>query len=226
MGFMADSSTRPVIPQPHQQVFLDAARVFLALAERIEPEQFDRPGLGVWTVHELLGHTSRAITTVETYLTANVDSAPGAGSLPDAEVTVPDAETYYREVFATYTDHAAVARRGAEAAARLGDDPAAVIAADLARTELLLRQQHPTATITIGTMTLPLEQYLRTRTFELVVHGLDLARATGLNLEMPLPIVADTAALAARVAVSRGSGREVLFALTGRDSLPGGFSIF
>ena len=223
---MATTSTPPVSSEPHQRVFLEAARVFLALAQRIEPDQFGRPGLGVWTVHDLLGHTSRAISTVETYLTETGDSADVTGTLPAAEVTVPDAETYYREVFRGYTDHAAVARRGAEAAARLGDDPAAVIAADLARTELLLRQQHPSATVTIGTMTLPLEQYLRTRTFELVVHGLDLAKATGLSLEMPLPILADTAALAARVAVAKGSGREVLFALTGRDSLPGGFSIF
>ena len=71
-----------------------------------------------------------------------------------------------------------------------------------------------------------LRQYLPTRTFELVVHGLDIARAAGL----PAPAYSAgllTAALelAVAAAVLGGRGPELLLALTGRTALPTGFSV-
>src|SRR4051794_17898417 len=37
-----------------------AAAFFLATVERVEPTQWDLPGLGEWSVRDLVGHTGRA----------------------------------------------------------------------------------------------------------------------------------------------------------------------
>ena len=45
-----------------------AAELFVNTVEQVGPTQWEQPGLGVWTVRELVGHTSRALLTVELYL--------------------------------------------------------------------------------------------------------------------------------------------------------------
>ncbi|MDQ1563873.1 MAG: hypothetical protein QOI14_824, partial [Actinomycetota bacterium] len=72
---------------------------------------------------------------------------------------------------------------------------------------------------------IPLSEYLRTRVFELVVHSMDIAKATDLDHGIPAHVVANTADLAARVAVRKGNGEDILFALTGRRPLPLRYSI-
>jgi uncharacterized protein (TIGR03083 family) len=204
-----------------------AANAVIHLVEGIDDTAWERPGLGTWTVRDLVGHTSRALVTVAEYLAA----AP----VPPPTVNVADAETYYQRVFTGYTGHAAVALRGVSAGEALGDDAAQALrelldaalgAIATASTEAGAPGNPTFPVVTVGSLTIPLGEYLRTRVFELVVHGYDIARATGQVLDVPADIVADTAALAARVASLRGNGREVLFALTGRDTLPGGFTIF
>ena len=66
-----------------------------------------------------------------------------------------------------------------------------------------------------------LSDYLPTRTFELVVHGLDVARATGLVASYDEAVLADAATLAARIAVRTGRGQDLLLAVTGRASPAG-----
>lgn len=199
--------------------FRRAAAAFIDLVGVIRPEQWAEPALGSWTVRDLVGHTGRAITTVETYLSA---AEPVAGSA----ATVDSAEEYYLQVFDGYTDHAAVAQRGVDAGRMLGADPVATLTAALARSSALLDAVPAAQVVTIGALSITLDQYLRTRIFELAVHGLDLAAATGHSLDAPASVLADAAALAARVACLRGDGAVVLFALTGRDPLRDGFSIF
>jgi hypothetical protein len=77
----------------------------------------------------------------------------------------------------------------------------------------------------IGGRAILLTEYLRTRELELVVHTIDLSRATGIAHALPVAAVSDTAALAARLAVLKGSGDDLLLALTGRVALPEGFSV-
>jgi hypothetical protein len=67
--------------------------------------------------------------------------------------------------------------------------------------------------------------WLPTRTFELVVHGMDVAAAAGVPFDPPEAAVAEATILAARVAVAVGDGPPVLRALTGRTALPDGFSV-
>jgi hypothetical protein len=67
--------------------------------------------------------------------------------------------------------------------------------------------------------------WLPTRTFELVVHGLDAAEAAGVAYDLAPEAIAEAAAQAARVAAAVGDGPLVLRALTGRAALPEKFSI-
>jgi uncharacterized protein (TIGR03083 family) len=196
--------------------FVATATAFLNLVRQITPDQWELPGLGEWSVRDLVGHTSRAISTIELYL---ADEAP-------SEVSVPTAEEYYLRVFDGHTDNAAVAARGRTAGWELGDDAAARIEQSLLRVGTLLAEQPADRVVAIGSIAVPLPEYLRTREFELVVHGLDLARATGKPIDIPLPALADATLLASGVAVRRGRAEDLLFALTGRDSLPSDFTIF
>jgi hypothetical protein len=66
---------------------------------------------------------------------------------------------------------------------------------------------------------------LPTRTFELAVHGLDIARAIGISFELPADVLEEATVLAARIATTEGNGETVLLALTGRIELPTAFSI-
>lgn len=195
--------------------FRECAEALIELLEDIRPEQWDQPGLGVWTVRSLAGHAARAVQTVEQYL---------AGPEPDA-ADVPDAENYYVSVLGD-VDNDAVAERGVLAGLALGDDPAASVTLSLASALVALAAQPTTRLVSvIGGRSIPLTEYLRTRVLELVVHTMDLSRATGITHTLPVAAVADTAALAARVAVLKGAGDELLLALTGRIALPKGFSV-
>src|SRR5699024_4329901 len=98
------------------QTYLDAARWFHGLVGRIPDAAWSEPGLGVWTVRDLVGHTSRAIVTVITYL-----------DRPAEREEVPSAAAYYALTKDAAADSDAVAERGREAGRRLGEDPAARI---------------------------------------------------------------------------------------------------
>ena len=196
-------------------LFLSSAAGFVRLLGQIPDERWSEPGLGSWTVRSLAGHTARAILTVENYL---AQEEPG-------DVTIATAEAYYSAVYLTFTDDAAVAARGVEAGEWLGDDPVAQVAAALARATAAIESQPANRIVSIGGMGIRLSEYLRTRVFELVVHTIDLSRATGLPHSVPEPVIEDAVTLAAAVAARRGSGETLLLALTGRAPLAEGFSV-
>jgi hypothetical protein len=70
-----------------------------------------------------------------------------------------------------------------------------------------------------------LHTWLPTRTFELAVHSLDIAAATGLSADLPDQVISDAAVLAARIAAATGDGPAVLLALTSRGHLTRDFSV-
>ncbi len=105
----------------------------------------------------------------------------------------------------------------------LGDDPAGAVrlilddvTTDLARADL-------DQVITTYAGGMRLRDYLPTRTFELVVHGLDIAAAVPLRWTPPTPALRSAVSIAAEVAVLRGEGSLMLRLVTGRE--PGGISI-
>lgn len=190
---------------------------FNELLPSMATEVWARPALGVWTVRDLVGHTSRALLTVESYLdeTRTVDT-------PD----LSDAAAYFRTSQAALADPTAVAERGRQAAAALGDDPPASVAGIAERVLARIDASPDDALVSTPVGSMTLAGYLPTRTFELVVHGLDLAAAIGAPPPRPLT---EPVARCLQLAVSLASGRpdaaQLLLALTGRRPLPHGFSV-
>jgi uncharacterized protein (TIGR03083 family) len=204
-------------PAAVRQSFRDAAGAFADVLAVVSEEDWAKPGLGVWTVRDLAGHTSRALVTVENYL------APDrAGEEPE----VRDAVAYFRAAAAGLADAEAVAERGRQAGAALGDDPPTTVAA-LARRILDLVDGSPDdalVTSPMGTMTLV--DYLPTRIFELAVHTLDLTEATGVAVPAALAVpLRASLHLAVDLADAQGHVADILLALTGRRPLPQGFSV-
>jgi len=193
-------------------LFHGAASAYVGLVAAIPAEAYVRPALGVWTVRDLIGHTGRALVTVTTYL----------GKPAEREI-VSSATDYYLKV--GEVDSAAVAERGKQAGAALGDDPATAV-----------RQQYADATAALDGIDddplietiaggIRVSSYLPTRTTELTVHGLDLAAATGVDWQPSAAVLTHVAQLLAEIAVRKGDGPTVLRALTGRAPLPAGYCL-
>lgn len=197
-------------------VFEGAARAFIGMLGGITPLQWDEPGLGVWTIRSLAGHTARAISTVGEYLSEE----------PPETASCPNAESYYLGLHGAAVSGDAVAARGVAAGEQLGPDSQRTVTKSLDRTLAAIATQPGSRIVSVvGGRTIPLAEYLRTRTFELVVHTMDLSRAAGIAHALPAEAVAEAAALAARVAALGGNGEVLLLALTGRLALPEGFSV-
>ena len=214
-GFSLTAHSATMLTVSSAVLFSRSADAFIGMVGAIRAEQWERPGLGTWSVRSLAGHTARAILTVESYLS---QEEPG-------DVSVSSAKAYYSTVYSQFTDAAAVEVRGVEAGEWLGNDPVGQVTSALARTKSLVESQPPNRIVSIGGMGILLTEYLRTRVFELVVHTIDLSRATGIDHSLPPSTIADAVALASAVAAQRGSGEELLLALTGRAPLPPGFSM-
>jgi uncharacterized protein (TIGR03083 family) len=194
--------------------FTLAAGSFAALVHEVPDDAYDGPGLGEWDLRALVGHASRSLVTVLTYL-----------DRPSPDAATLSAVDYYAHGVLAATDPAAVVERGRAAGAALGDDPAAAL--DTLVTSVAERLPSFEDGYVLETIAGPMRlgDYLPTRTFELVVHGLDVARSTGLVASYDEDVLAEAAGLAARIAARTGSGVDVLLALTGRTSLPEGFSV-
>ncbi|MGV0716135.1 maleylpyruvate isomerase N-terminal domain-containing protein [Mycolicibacterium sp. XJ662] len=197
-------------------VFASAARCFVDLVRDIPTGAWDRPGLGDWDVRSLVGHTSRSLTTVSSYLKTAAEHE---------DITTP--QEYYARVTpsALGIDAAAVAERGRQAGRALGDDPAGAVEALMSQALRDLDAVDDPLIEVIGGLGIRLHTYLPTRIFELAVHGMDIARAVDISLTLPADVLAEAVELATRVAVTTGAGETVLLALTGRAGLPPSFSV-
>ncbi|MHB1775774.1 MAG: maleylpyruvate isomerase family mycothiol-dependent enzyme [Acidimicrobiales bacterium] len=187
-----------------RRTFVEASGYLVAVVGQVPGDAWDRPGLGSWSVRELVAHANRAHTTVEEYLTEPRPPEP-----PGSDYFLPEA----------------IAERGRQAVAALGDDPAAAVAADAARVVALVGATPLDATLGSPMGTMPLGQYLPSRVAELVVHGLDLAAATGVDVAPPPAALAGALAFVGRRAARR-DGVAVLRAMTGRGDLPAGYSVY
>ncbi|HEY0239595.1 MAG TPA: maleylpyruvate isomerase N-terminal domain-containing protein [Friedmanniella sp.] len=188
------------------RAFEEAAQAFVDLVGQVRGD-WDRPGLGRWDLRALVGHTARALVTVSTYL-----------DRPAGSVALESASAYLGAVGAT--DAEAVFARGVAAGADLGDDPYASVTATAERAVERVRAADPEALIETVGGGMRVADYLPTRTFELVVHGLDLAAALGLDPEVPTAALREAAGLAMQVALDRGRGADLLLTLTGRADWP------
>ena len=196
--------------------FASAARSFAALVGDIPAGAWDGPGLGDWDLRSLVGHTSRSLITVSTYLQAAAERE---------DVATP--HEYYAMVkpSALGIDPAAIVERGRQAGEDLGDHPAAAVQGLVDRVLGELAGVDDRLIEVIGGRGIRLFTYLPTRTFELAVHSLDIAGAVGISFELPDDVLAEAVMLAGRIAAAAGHGETVLLALTGRTALPTSFSV-
>jgi uncharacterized protein (TIGR03083 family) len=196
--------------------FASAARSFAALVHDIPADRWEGPGLGEWDLRSLVGHASRSLITVSTYL---------AQAAEREDITTP--QEYYVRVnpAALGISPAGVVERGRQAGRDLGDDPAATVDELVLRVLDVLSDAGNPLIQVIGGAGIRLHTYLPTRTFELAVHGLDIARAVDISFPLPTDVLEEATGLAARIAVAEGHGKNVLLALTGRAELPPSFSL-
>jgi len=203
MAFSWDASRR---------AFADAAEWFVRTAGLVG-DGWEQPGLGEWDVRALVGHTSRSLLTVETYL-----------ARPAVAVEIPSPVGYYRATREAAAGPA-VAERGRDAGAALGRDPAAAVAEIAARVLPLVDAQQGTELLTTIAGGIRLADYLPTRTFELAVHTADLTAALGLPPDVPPTAAAEALQVITDLAVDGGRAGELLLATTGRTGLPASFSL-
>ncbi|MCT7657560.1 maleylpyruvate isomerase N-terminal domain-containing protein [Mycobacterium deserti] len=196
--------------------FFSAARSFAQLVREIPAAAWDGPGLGEWDLRALVGHTSRSLITVSTYLKTTAERE---------DITTP-AEYYVRVTpTALGISPADVAERGRQAGRDLGADPAATIDALASRVfDEVADAGNPLIEV-LGGLGIRLHNYLPTRTFELAVHSLDIAEAVGIRHVLPPDVLDEALLLGMRTAVETGHGETVLLALTGRAPLPPSFSV-
>lgn len=196
-----------------RHAFTEAARWFVDITAAARG-RYDDPGLGEWTVRDLVGHTSRALLTVEGYLT----DLPGP-------VQLASPVAYFGAVAAGLADPAAVAQRGRDAGVALGDDPDSSVQRIAQRVLALLHAAPDDAVVATPVGRIRLLDYLPTRTFELTVHTCDLAAALALEAVVPERAATEAMALAGGAAARQGTAAPLLLASTGRRALPAGFTV-
>lgn len=186
--------------------FRYASTWWRSLAGAVEGEQWDAPGLGEWTVRELVAHTNRAYKTLLEYAEADVKDP----------TEIYSAAAYVRTVMAEQTPHVHIAARARREAAETSDWVSATD--DLAaRAGALVERSAPDHPMHLMVGVMQLDQYLATRVVELVVHGLDLSRALGISTSPP----EESARVALTVLLDLASGSDlsqVVRLLTGRTA--------
>ena len=187
--------------------FTAGAEHLTRLVDLIADDRWDGPGLGEWSLRSLVGHASRSLTTVVTYLAE-----------PGGDVELTSTAAYFASIRG-YGDPASVRQRGVDAGLALGNDPRAGVQVRRAHAvdALVGTDDRPLTTPFGGIM---LSDYLPTRTFELAVHGLDISRAIGSDLPLPAEVLASALSTAAATALLTGQGEQALLTLTGRESAP------
>jgi uncharacterized protein (TIGR03083 family) len=204
----------------YRRNYRSAAIAFADLVSRIPPAALDGPGLGEWTLRDLLGHTvSSALRQVPPVLAA-----------PAPTLLVPAPEAYFALARVAPAELVAAARKASTDDARatgaaLGEDPAGVVSGYIGQATAALAGASDDDLVETPAGGMRVQDWLPTRTFELVVHASDAAVAAGLPIGFDHETLASTAALAARIGSALGQGLPVIRALTGRASLPTDFSV-
>ena len=192
--------------------FAEAAHWFVSTAGTVG-DRWGDPGLGEWDVRSLVGHTSRSMLTVEAYLDQPADV-----------VAVGSTAAYYAATRAVAAGPE-VAERGRQAGRALGEHPVRAVEEIAARVVPRVRSCTGDEVVTTVAGGMRLADYLPTRTFELIVHTLDLAAALGSRGEPPALPAREALRLVADLAVEGGSAATLLHAATGRALPDRGFSV-
>jgi uncharacterized protein (TIGR03083 family) len=197
-----------------REAYQQAAQFFVDTVAQVQDTQWHQIALGEWTVRDLVGHTNRALLTVETYL---------ATPATTAELQRP--VEYFLRAAASLGDPAAVAARGRDAGKALGAEPLATVRDTAQRVLQRVKTVADTTLLQTPVGGMRLLDYLPTRIFELTIHTLDLATAAALAVTPPEAAARVTSTLVVEMALSGGKIAPLLRATTGRGPLPAGFSV-
>lgn len=182
----------------------------------VTTDQLDWPGLGEWSVRDLLGHTLRAVVTARQYY----DGGP-VGAPP----TMANPGEYFRTATLSDPDiQQSIAQRGRDSGAALGDDVLASFDRTLAESRAVIDRAELDAVIAVAGGSMTYREYLHTRLFELVVHTDDLCRA----LDVPNPLSAEVLHAVVLMAVDVATTDQLvtlLRATTGRAGIAEGFTV-
>ncbi len=191
-----------------------AGAALVELAGTVPPDTWDSPGLGDWSVRDLVGHAGRSFVTVSAYL------ASGAGKIAE----LSHALDYGRVFLTAHADPEAITERGRQAGRDLGPDPVAGLRAQYDAAVAAVAAHPDDAPVDSPAGVMRLADYLPSRVFELVVHTDDLARALG--SAAPGSTTARTIAttFAAGLAAEGRDDPLLLRGLTGRGGLPEDFT--
>ena len=200
--------------QDIRDTYLEAGEYFASVVDQVDIDGWDEPALGEWCVRDLAGHTYRAFTTVLSY-----SAAPGD------KVEIERPVDYFLKVVGGNVDHKQVAELGRAAGLEIIDDPRMMVRgfAMYVKNKLdELGDDHIMDTIVGG---MRLIDYLPTRTFELIIHTMDLAKAVGVDSKPPEKGMTATLEILGQIALYRGQALDLVLAATGRGGLPTGFSV-
>jgi hypothetical protein len=204
----------------YRRTYRSAVVSFADLVSRLPADRWEAHALGEWSLRELVGHTvGSGLRQVPVIL--GTSAAAATLHSPQEYWTFARSappELVAAAVAASATDAGETGRwLGAEATARVSELAGQATAALAAA-----RDDDVVATAAGGML---VRDWVPTRTFELVVHGLDIATAAGVPFEVGQDAMAEVVTMAAQIAAAAGDGPQVLRALTGRAPLPEGFSV-
>ena len=200
--------------QKIRETYLEAGKFFGRVVDQVDIDGWEAPALGEWCMRDLTGHTYRALTTVLSY-----------SAKPGDKVELERPVDYFLKAFESLADPKQVAERGRAAGLEIIDDPKMMVRgfAMYVKNKLEeLSDDHIMATPVGG---IRLIDYLPTRTFELIIHTMDLAIALGVNDEPPENGLETTIQILGQLALYQGHAPGLILAATGRHVLPEGFSV-
>jgi hypothetical protein len=191
-----------------RRCFYSSASAFSDLVGQIPGDMWQAQALGVWNIRDLVGHTSRALLTIEDYL-----------NKPASEILLADAAEYFIVSTSPARINDVIAQRGVEAGMTLGGDPASPIRILTNKVIALVQQSPDDASVTTAWGTMTLLSYLPTRSFELTVHSIDLCRILGTKIPSEFSeSIGQALELAGKLAARHPRASDLLMALTGRQT--------
>ena len=203
-----------MIGQEIRETYLEAGEYFASIVDSIDIDGFEAPALGEWCVRDLIGHTYRAFTTVLSYSAA-----------PAQQVDLERPVDYFLSLLSTDINHGQIAERGRAAGLEIIDDPKMMVrgfAMYVTNKLEELSDQHILGTLAGG---MRLIDYLPTRTFELIIHTMDLTNALGVEAHPPKRGLETTLQIVGQLALHRGHAPDLILASTGRHGLASGFTV-
>ena len=200
--------------QEIRETYLEAGDYFVSVVDSIEIDLFDAPALGEWCVRDLVGHTYRSFTTVLSY-----------SAVPSNKVDFERPVDYFLRLLSSDVNHGHIAERGRAAGLEIIEDPKMMVrgfAMSVKNKLEELSDDHIMGTLTGG---MRLIDYLPTRTFELIIHTMDLTKALGVESSPPRRGMETTLQMIGQLALNRGYAQDLILSSTGRDGLARGFTV-